>query len=124
MIPNEASWGAVLRHISTSSAVNPAMLVCIASMIFGFLGLEFAPTDVNWVFIILILFPLVIFSAQIILFSLVDRDRLQNDKHVEQKMMISKQVIGEMRDGKPIEIRLPKNEQQSPNPQLYIEKDV
>lgn len=118
MIPDQGAWGSVLRHISTSSAVNPAMLVSISAMIFGLLGLEFCPPEVAWVFTVVTLAPLVVFLFQVILFSMIDRDRLQNDKHVERKMMITKNVIGVMEGDNPKEIALPSSTQYSPNPMI------
>jgi hypothetical protein len=107
-LPDGSAWGSVLRQITTSSAVNPTMLVSIAAMLIGFLGLRFAPASSAFVFQILILAPLTVFLCQVVFFTLKDPDRLQDDEHVENKMVIAKS-IGMMKDGKPIEVKLPAN---------------
>lgn len=115
MIPDQSAWGAVLRHISTSSAVNPTMLVSISAMLIGYLGLQFAPDTASIVFSLLIIAPLTVFLGQVIFFTIFDRDRLQNDKHVEQKMII-KNGIEIKRAGKVITVDVPKGEGVSTNP--------
>lgn len=106
MGPDQSVWGGVIRHMTTSNAVNSALIATIAGMLFGTLGLRFGPEGAEWAFYVILLAPLLVLLFQIILFSLVDRDRLQNDKHVEQKMMITSK-IGYMKDGKPQEVEIP-----------------
>lgn len=110
-------WGGVIRHFSTSSAVNPTLVATIVCAVLGVPGIMFGPAAAQSIFTALIFAPLVVFLAQVVLFSLVDRDRLQNDRHVEQKMMITHK-IGYMRDGEPAEMVLPKGELLTENPQL------
>ncbi|GGE98297.1 hypothetical protein GCM10011404_34300 [Sphingomonas prati] len=58
-----------------------------------------------------------VFLAQVCYFTIMDPDRLQNEKHVEQKMMISRK-INVIEDGKVSEILLPRHEQVIQNPGL------
>lgn len=106
MLPDQKTWGGVIRHISTSSAVNPTLVASIAAMVLGVGGLTIGPASASLVFAILTLAPLTVFLCQVIFFTFVDRDRLQNDKHVEQKMLISR-GIGSMINGKPVEFQIP-----------------
>ncbi len=80
----------VAKHIATSSAMNPSLILCatVSPLCFALS----AWTASNGYFVAACV-PLAIACFQIIWFTFFDRDRLQNDRHVENKMMIMRDQI-------------------------------
>lgn len=104
----KGSWTGVIRQMSTSSAVNPMLIASIVAIVFGAPALMFGPEETRLFFAALIFLPLVAFVLQVAIFTIVDRDRLQNDRHVEQKMLIQNQITLK-RSGKTVTIDIPPN---------------
>ena len=96
----ETNWTGVLRQMNTSSAVNPTRIATIVALVVGAPCLAVSAPETRWIFAVIVLLPLVTFLCQIIVFTLYDRDRLQNDRHVEQKMIIQNQITLKHPEGK------------------------
>jgi hypothetical protein len=111
-----AEMAGVSKHIATTSAMNPTLLLCLICTPVG-LGLTAVTTGVPRValFVIAVL-PMLLAIWQIILFTLSDRDRLHNEKHVENKMMISR--LGVRIGDETQEIILPASGERVDNPMI------
>jgi hypothetical protein len=79
----------VTKRLKTSSAVVPALIFSLIALPTAAAGLTFAPESVRWLFIALVLIPLLLTAGQILFFTITDRDRLQNEEHVERKMLLA-----------------------------------
>lgn len=112
---DESRWGSVIRSMTTSSAVNPALVIAVVCIVIGVPALALAPPAAATVISFVVVAPLCLLLLQLGFFTIVDRDRLQNDRHVEQKMLITK-TIGYMKDGKPEQVQLPASEALVDNP--------
>ena len=78
----------ITNRLRTSSAVVPTLIflaLCLAS---GTAGLTLAPTTTQWFFIALISLAVLTTCGQIIFFTIFDRDRLQNEEHLERKLAL------------------------------------
>jgi hypothetical protein len=99
----------VLKQISarlkTSSAVVPSLLAALISMPLGAAGLAIAP-QFAVVFSVVLLSPLFVMLSQIMFFTIVDRDRLHNEEHIERRMQLdhAQATIGDNRTGREVVI--------------------
>ena len=90
------------RSITTSSALNPTLVLAGIVTPASLLVSQWAE---GWPYVALLtlaIAPIVLAIWQIARFTILDPDRLQNEKHVEAKMAISR--LGVMVDGKPREV--------------------
>ena len=78
----------VTKRLKTSSAVVPALLLSVICVPIGALGLRFAEERLDILFGALIVVPPLLAALQIVFFTFADRDRLQNEDHVERKMLL------------------------------------
>jgi len=92
MNPDPANWAGQARHISTSSAMNPALLLCAICVPTGATMTVFGTDFVRLVGIVWSGLPLMMALWQLGYFTHSDRDRLQNERHVEQKMIIQGRI--------------------------------
>ena len=90
-------------RITTSSAMNPSLIMCLIAvpLCFGLAGAMFL-TDRIWpalLFIVLGGIPAAIACWQLVFFTIKDPDRLQREQHVEKKMLIQQQIGIRTQDG-------------------------
>ena len=78
----------VTKRLKTSSAVVPTLIYDAIVLPSGVAGLLIAPERLSLFFEISIASAVVLTVSQIALFSLFDRDRLQNEDHIERKMIL------------------------------------
>lgn len=82
--------------VTTSSALNPSLVLCLVCLPTGLVGLMLGLETWHLLFGCLTFIPPLLTAAQIVWFTFFDRDRLQNERHVEQKMLIaSRQAFGD-----------------------------
>jgi hypothetical protein len=81
-------FGQVIKTLRTKSAVNPALIFAAICMAGGLAGAILAPEPLNYVFLGVVLVGVVIPALQIAIFTAVDRDRLQDEEHIENRMLI------------------------------------
>jgi hypothetical protein len=113
-IPSEMAG--VSKHIATSSAMNPTLLLCLICSPICFV-LSWMSGDFFRVgFFLAGLSPLAVGIWQIVRFTLIYPDRLQNDRHVENKMMISR--FGSKNGDETLEVLLPATATVVDNPLL------
>ncbi|HTG38179.1 hypothetical protein [Sphingomonas sp.] len=79
----------VTKSLKTSSAVVPALLLTAICLPLGALAAAFVPAPVSYLFVALALICPIATLLQIVFFTFFDRDRLQNEEHVERKMMLT-----------------------------------
>jgi hypothetical protein len=91
------------------------LVAALAAIIFGVPGLMFGPEDARLIFTGLVFLPLIVFVVQVLYFTFTDPDRLQNDRHVEQKMRIQHQIAMKT-GGKTITIDVPRDAALVENP--------
>lgn len=88
----------IVRHIATSSALNPS-LIALAIIAIPSLALSnFASPPLSDYLFYLVAATTGVVLLQIAFFTIFDRDRLQSEKHVEHKILLSQQRFG-VRDG-------------------------
>jgi len=109
-----AGIAGVSRHIATSSALNPALLLCAICSPICFTLSYFTDGLLRAGFFLAGITPLTIAAWQIVRFTLNDPDRLQNDRHVENKMLISR--FGVRQGEVTHEVIIPPSGEQGPNP--------
>ena len=78
----------IISTLRTKSAVNPALIFAAICMLGGLAGAIFAPPPLNYVFTAIAAFGVLIAAGQILFFTAFDRDRLHDEEHVENKMLI------------------------------------
>lgn len=87
----------IVKQFKISSAIVPGLALAGIAIPVGCVGAiwasESAATLFSWIALVGIAIP----ALQILFFSLMDRDRLQNEEHVEKKLIIAsgKAVIGD-----------------------------
>jgi len=91
------------------------LVATLAAIIFGVPGLMFGPAGTLVIFTCLVFLPLIVFVAQVSYFTITNPDRLQNDRHVEQKMRIQNQIAMKT-GGKTITIDVPRDAALIDNP--------
>ena len=109
----------VTKSIATSSALNPTLILCAICTPTMLTAAYFATEPLSLMFSTFAFFPPVIACWQIVRFTLSDTDRLQNERHVENKMIISQQ--GTRIGSADTDIMLPANEVLQGNPALLEE---
>lgn len=83
-------WAAVSKYISSSSALNPTLLFLLLCTVPSLFLAAASRIPLSYFFMLTAIIPIFISAWQIITFTNGDRDRLQNDKHVEKKMLIAR----------------------------------
>lgn len=83
------SLAQVTKSLKTSSAVVPALLLTAICLPLGALAAALVPAPVSYLFVALALICPIATLLQIVFFTFFDRDRLQNEEHVERKMMLT-----------------------------------
>jgi hypothetical protein len=80
--------GEITKRLKTSSAVVPILIFDAICVPIGIAGMIYTSADASSFFGWLAGGPVVLTGLQISFFTLFDRDRLQNEDHVERKMLI------------------------------------
>jgi hypothetical protein len=86
--PDPSPWVTFARQISTSSAVNPSLVLCAIVAPLCLLLAYLTEPPFNYGLASLGAAPILMTLWQIVRFTIKDPDRLQNDRHVEEKMRI------------------------------------
>ncbi len=102
-------------QITTSSAINPALKLCAISP-FSFLFAILATDTLRQLLFWIGAVPIIVVMGQILWFTISDPDRLQNELHVERKMMI--QRFGWKEDGENKEVEFQPDLSRINNPML------
>lgn len=90
MLPEGQHLGQMSKSLRTSSALVPALLLTLICLPIGAAGASLTNPPVQWFFVAVAGLPPLLALLQIGFFTFVDRDRLQNEKHVENKIFLSK----------------------------------
>lgn len=102
-------------QITTSSAINPALKLCAITP-FALLFAILAPPELRTPMFILGTAPVVVVILQILWFTFADADRLQNEAHVEKKMIL--QRFGWREGGETREVAIETDAERINNPLL------
>ena len=89
--------GQILKTFKSSSAAIPGLYYLALTTPLSLGASLVAPEPLNYFFAGLAALPVAIVGLQISFFSVFDRDRLQNEEHVEKKLIIAqgKTLIGD-----------------------------
>lgn len=80
----------ITKRLNTSSALVPSLILSAIGVTLAVGGFLIAPDDLKAIVAGVGVIPLILSCIQIIWFSMFDRDRLQNETHVENKMLIAR----------------------------------
>ncbi|MBW4329335.1 hypothetical protein KY084_00385 [Stakelama sp. CBK3Z-3] len=86
---DRSSLAEITKSLRTSSAVVPALILTGICLPICAAAAAFVPPPGNYFFLGLALLCPLATLLQIVFFTFVDRDRLQNESHVERKMMLA-----------------------------------
>ena len=106
----------VTKTVATSTALNPTLMLAALLGLPCFLLGFFSPVPISYLLDVCGVAVLVTAIWQIIRFTIHDPDRLQNDRHVENKMMIS--TLGGKFGDEKLEIAIPANAISTANPHM------
>jgi len=106
-------------QITTSSAISPALKLCAVSP-FALLFSLFAPPQLQTPMFVLGAAPIGFVILQVLWFTFTDADRLQNESHVEKKMLL--QRFGWKQDGETKEVAIEPDAERINNPLLAEDK--
>lgn len=90
MPQNSNNFGQIIKSLRSSSGVNPALILAALCLGGGVLGAVFADTSYSRLFAGVVIVGVAVAALQILFFTVFDRDRLHENKHVENKMMINR----------------------------------
>lgn len=110
----------VSRHIATSSVLNPTLLLALICSPLSLWLASKSEDALRYLFFVVGVAPIAVGLWQIVKFTNGDPDRLQNDKHVENKMLIG--LFGDKASGKPKEILIPHSGELIDNPEIESDK--
>ncbi len=86
----------VIAHANSatkvSSALTPALVLAGSAIAGGVAGARFSPPEYQAYFVLLALIGPLLAALQIVFFTFFDRDRLHSERHIEQKMILSREV--------------------------------
>jgi len=118
MSSEPSAWGQIIQHISTSSALNPALIACAICVPTGLTLAGLASIiELKIVGAVIALAPVVATTFQLLYFTIKEPERLQSEKHIEHKMVIAHQIS--IRKGDDIvDIALPIQSSVIENPSL------
>jgi hypothetical protein len=122
MLPEGQHLGQISKSLRTSSAVAPALLLTLICLPVGAAGALLSDPPSQLLFLALASLPPLAALAQITFFTFFDRDRLQNEQHVENKIFLSK-VKPELGDAKGV-IVLDQDQALIGNPAIEAARDV
>lgn len=88
----DPQFAQVTKRLRTSSAVVPALVLTAICTPCGLLAARFFEGALTFACFVLAMLPPFVAISQVIFFTFIDRDRLQNEDHVERKMMIAKGI--------------------------------
>lgn len=83
------NFGQIISSLRTKSAANPALIFAALCLAGGVPGALIAVAPTTYFFLGVIALGLLLAASQIIYFTLKDPDRLQDEQHVENKMLIN-----------------------------------
>lgn len=90
MSQNSSNFGQIINSLRSSSGVNPALIFAALCLSGGISGAVFADSSYSILFGSVISIGVAVAAFQILFFTIFDRDRLHENRHVENKMMISR----------------------------------
>lgn len=88
--PENGHLAELTKSLKSSSAAVPSLLYTLIVTPISLFASFYSPPPMQYAFALIAAFPVVITGFQISFFSIADKDRLQNEEHVEKKMMISR----------------------------------
>jgi hypothetical protein len=110
------------KSLRTSSATTPALILTAICAPIALLLAFFSEPPLQYFFLLAAAVPVLVTVMQILLFSFVDRDRLHNENHIENKMIIGR-IEPQLGDAHRT-ITLPPNGNLSENPaQIEDQRD-
>jgi hypothetical protein len=80
----------IRKRLKTSSAVVPSLIFSLIAIPTASAGMILGSETTRPMFMVLLLVPVVLTAGQILFFTIFDRDRLQNEEHVERKMLLTR----------------------------------
>jgi purine-cytosine permease-like protein len=89
MIVPDRHFAHVTKSLRTSSAIVPALVLTAICLPIGAIAAAMTPAPLNYIFMATAIIPPIVAILQIAFFTFADRDRLQNEEHVERKMLLS-----------------------------------
>ena len=116
------NFGQIIKTLRTKSAVNPALIFTAVCLAGGVPGAILATAPFNWVCAAIAVLGALTTALQIIFFTLFDRDRLQDEQHIENKLIINS-VTPMVGDADNV-IEIEAEQILSGNPQLEGQSDV
>jgi len=118
---DQSHLATMATRISTSSAMNPSLMLCLMVTPLCFLAagslFHLAQVLPALLFVLIGVVPLGIASWQLVRFTIRDPDRLQQERHIENKMLIQHRM-GIKEDGQFREVPLALSDTLTGNPQV------
>ena len=116
------NFGQIIKTLRTKSAANPALMFAALCLAAGLPGALLADMPVSYVFVGISVLGVVLAAFQILFFTFTDPDRLHDEEHVENKLLINAMapMFGDAH--KIIEVRA--DDTLTGNPQLEDKSDV
>ena len=103
--PDFSKIAGMSKTIATSSALNPGLFLSLVTMPIGATAALWTTNPIlAMIFASVAVAPPIIVLFQIVFFTIWDRDRLHNEKHIEKKMLIQRMPseIGDRANAIPI----------------------
>ena len=113
------NWAEISRSISSSSAMNPALLTVLLATVPSLILLPLVPPPVTYFLMITAAAPMAVALWQIVRFTNRDPSQLRNDKHVERMTELK---LGRRNDNGYEEWILPANGPLIENPAIENEE--
>lgn len=118
MDDNTSAWASVVEKISTSSAINPSLVMTAICVPCGTALAYWATYPLSIAGAAIAGIAVISAIVQIQWFTFTDPDRLQHDKHIERKMLINQKSIGYLTKDGPLEVQIPDTSVLIENPSL------
>ena len=116
------NFGQIIKTLRTKSAANPALIFAAICLAGGVPGALIADSPASLFFFGVIAIGILLAAAQIAYFTIKDPDRLQDEHHIENKMLIN--AITPMLGDADTVIEIDAQPVLSGNPQLEGRSDV
>lgn len=107
MDDNTTAWASVVEKISTSSAINPSLVMTAICVPCGSALAYWGTYPISAAGAAIAGLSVLSGIIQIQWFTFRDPDRLQHDRHIERKMIIEQQRIGYRSQDGAIEVAVP-----------------
>jgi hypothetical protein len=81
-------FGQIVNILRTKSAANPALVFAAICLAGGLGGAIFVDPPLSYFFVGIAVLGALVAAIQIVYFTIFDRDRLQDEEHIENKLLI------------------------------------